>query len=773
MEKIVTGALCRAALTLLLIAGSALPAAAQSPQEDLLERQVIVMFETDAVSLPPDLVKVAATRAQVVPALARVLERFEARELARGYAGFRRSDTLRVLADGRRYRTQDYTKLFVITLPEGVNRDSVVAHLERLPFVRYAEKNQRVVPRTEPARFSFSTQRFMIPSALVTPNDPYFSQQWGLKNSVGPDIRAEQAWELSKGSTDITLGVVDTGTDFHNHPDLNGRFTGASTPGANHGTAVAGIIGAKTNNGTGVAGVDWNARIHVENTSFDLTYTAQSIDRTVAAGARAINNSWGYVDRSILLTNALFNAYRANVLIVQANPYQTGGGNPNATSNYPNEIAPWMMNVGAMTQNGGAFWDTGVRSFTDVGAPGEGVYSTQSGGTYGSNTGTSFAAPHVTGIAGLLLAKNPSLRNYDLEQIIKRTAQNYPIFDSQIGYGMVDAYEALRFISAPNVVTHGPAQLSRIYSNTTRTFVNSPAPDLGSGTYYGVDVYKLSASGNFSYGSNPIAWLSIGESGMSVANPNNAQRWISESVSPTSYSATTYFYFMRTNLLGQQIDRWLPFDPTVFERDAGYEYTAIGLPQPPLTAWISGPDWLTWRQQGTYTASYSGGSGSASYHWYSRTLGTSTWYDTGITTKTYSFLMSNTTGVELKVNVTRGSENASPTKTVQYCTGSSCGALRAAHETALPEAFALHGAAPNPVRDAADVRFDVPEQAHVRLTVFDVMGREVARLVDDVRAPGTYTARFESGGLPSGVYLVRMVAEGGSFQQVQRVTVVR
>ena len=96
-------------------------------------------------------------------------------------------------------------------------------------------------------------------------------------------------------------------------------------------------------------------------------------------------------------------------------------------------------------------------------------------------------------------------------------------------------------------------------------------------------------------------------------------------------------------------------------------------------------------------------------------------------------------------------------------------------ETALPEVFALHGASPNPVRDAADVRFDVPEEAHVRLTVFDVMGREVARLVDDVRAPGTYTARFEAGALPSGVYLVRMMAEGssGSFQQVQRVTVVR
>ncbi len=93
----------------------------------------------------------------------------------------------------------------------------------------------------------------------------------------------------------------------------------------------------------------------------------------------------------------------------------------------------------------------------------------------------------------------------------------------------------------------------------------------------------------------------------------------------------------------------------------------------------------------------------------------------------------------------------------------------------LPEVFALHGAAPNPVRDRAEVRFDVPEEARVVLAVYDVMGRQVARLVDETQSAGVHTTPFDASLIPSGVYLVRMTAEGASgvFQQVQRVTVVR
>ena len=89
----------------------------------------------------------------------------------------------------------------------------------------------------------------------------------------------------------------------------------------------------------------------------------------------------------------------------------------------------------------------------------------------------------------------------------------------------------------------------------------------------------------------------------------------------------------------------------------------------------------------------------------------------------------------------------------------------------VPETFALHAAYPNPFNPTAEIGFDLPEASNVRLVVYDVMGREVARLADGLMGAGSHRVRFEAAGLPSGVYLYRL--EAGAFAQTERMTLVK
>jgi subtilisin family serine protease len=720
--------------------------------------------------------------------LSSVLSRYGASELVRPLPNFERTDTLRTARDGRAIYAPDYTRLYRITLPSAADVDSVVAKLNRLPFVRYAEANQIVHPRWSPVDAAPGYAERSEGLLAVTPNDPRFGEQYALDNPSGPDIDAKRAWDITTGSSSVTLGIVDTGVDFFSHPDLSGRFTGSTPVAGNpHGTRVGGIIGARTNNAVGIAGVDWSARVHSDLFG-DAAATAGAITRTVAQGAQVINNSWGLSGRSQLLTDALFDAYRSNVLLVHANPYESGL--PGQTSDYPNDIAPWILNVGAVDQFGFAWDNTGVKAYTDVAAPGVQILTTNLGGGYTSlYSGTSFSAPHVTGVAGLLLAAAPSLKNYDLEQIIKRTAAHQDGtsgYNPETGYGMVNAYEAVRMVAPPNVVVHGPAQLTRVASGATRTFLTSPAPGLAAGRYYNVEVWELEADESFAFTSTPQVWLSNGEPGLSAAHPNSGQRWIQESVSSTSYNASTFFYFIKYNLLAQRIDRWVPFDPTIYKRDGSYKFTAIGEPAPysPLTALIDGRTHLGWNEVSTYRADHTGGTGPVSYRWYTRTPGTPFWTDTGSQSRHYDLVMRYASGVELRVRVTRGNETVYAYHTVQYLgvePPPDCGgaiiclqSMQKLKMQPLPTEFDL-SSSPNPVQDRATVRYDLPEAGYVHIEVFDMLGRRVRTLVNESVSAGRFTSELDVVGLPSGMYLARMSVQTaeGSQQFTHRLMVAR
>ena len=811
--------LLTAPLTLVCLFGFALPARAQDDgpvQEELVERQIIVMFKTDRVKLPSGATSAGLERASMPSGVKTLLQGFNAQELAEAFPSFRRADTTRVLDDGRLYRVPDYTNLFVITLPAGVNRDTVVARLERLPQVEYAEKNGLVVPRESPPALPYKDASFMpyrdatfedvlleqsstlaMPPEVIPTNEPLFDQQWGLKNEIGPDIEATHAWTITKGSSSIKIGIVDTGV-YSGHNDLSGKVSGATTDGSGHGTRVAGVAAAKGQNSDGrVVGVDWNARI-VSGRTGTLMQTAQAIDAVVAAGARVVNNSWGYADQSTVLNQSLRSAYGAGVLLVHANPYSEGS--VDQVSSYPNNLGPWILNVGAMNQSGGRWATTGSRSFTDVAGPGQDIISTTNTGPTATliRSGTSYAAPHVTGTASLMLAANANLRNYDIEHILKRTAQRWPTFNSYIGYGMINAYAALQRVKAPNTVAHGTATFTKVASNRQMSFTSGPLPGTGSGTYW-CDVYEMKATASHQYQETPWAWLSPTAKGFSGANPNNAQTYLQESVSKTSMTLQTFFYFVRTDLQGRTINQWAPFDPTAFRRPNGtYEYTVVGKPGTPppptspppaptsfaVSGNLGGPPQLSWNAVSGATGYKVYRCSNASYTCTSfsqiGTTSATSFTDNGKVIETDCF-GSHGEITQYHVRAYNGGGNSAPSGSdgVETCADASKADAALAGQggalEALPAAYALEAAYPNPFNPTTEIRYALPEAADVRLTVYDGLGREVARLVDGPVGAGHQQATFDAGGLPSGLYLYRLEAKGAAeaFSKTGRMVLVK
>ena len=198
---------------------------------------------------------------------------------------FNKADTLKVMENGQRIKQLDMTKLFKIKVPAGKKRQELIEYLNSMPEVLYAEPNGRAVP-------------------LAIPSDIRFSEQWGLKNNTNPgaDIHAEAAWEIYKGNSNNIIAIVDGGVQT-NHVDLDSKISGGDTGFGwdGHGTHVAGIAAAESNNTQGVSGVDWNARIHpqrIDNIADDADSYQAIIDAVnFSSNVHVLNHSWELVDK--------------------------------------------------------------------------------------------------------------------------------------------------------------------------------------------------------------------------------------------------------------------------------------------------------------------------------------------------------------------------------------------------------------------------------------------------------------------------------------------
>lgn len=316
--------------------------------------------------------------------------------------------------------------------------DATIAELKKQEGVIYAEPN------------------YYVEATDITPNDPEWGNQYNLAA-----IRAPAGWQLNTGAVWVTIAIIDSGVDL-SHPDLFVRIL----PGYDfvnndndpqddngHGTHVAAIAAASSNNAVGIAGVNWGANIlpiKVLNASGNGTYAnvAAGIVWATDNGAQIINLSLGGGAPSFVLSDAVDYAYNHGVILVAS----TGNAGAPAVL-YPAAFDA-VIAVGAtdMTNAWAGFSNYGPE--VDVVAPGVNIYSAYPDGGYGYRSGTSMAAPHVSGLAAILWGI-PGNGPTNIRTIIESTAQDLgvPGWDEYFGYGLIQMDAAIQQAQPPDTAT--------------------------------------------------------------------------------------------------------------------------------------------------------------------------------------------------------------------------------------------------------------------------------------------------------------------------------
>lgn len=317
--------------------------------------------------------------------------------------------------------------------------------------VQFVEEDHliQVEPITNTVEFS---ELEKIRSSAITTDDPLLERQWGLTN-----VNAQEAWEHARVSPiSARIAILDTGVNS-NHQDLRGKvihqanFSSSETVEDihGHGTHVAGIAAALTNNGNGIAGISYNSagimNIKVLGDTGSGTHSdvAEGIIYAANQGAHVINMSLGSTNSNETLRIAVNYAYTKGVLLVGA-----AGNNSSSTLHYPaayNEV----LAVAATNQSNELATFSNYGSWVEVAAPGQDILSTFSEESEDSMTqyrvasGTSQAAPIISGLAGLIKATNPSLTNSQIRSIIQRAAIQ-SVSGGTIRFGRIDAMRAIQ-----------------------------------------------------------------------------------------------------------------------------------------------------------------------------------------------------------------------------------------------------------------------------------------------------------------------------------------
>lgn len=288
-------------------------------------------------------------------------------------------------------------------------------------------------------------------SVDLVPNDALYAGQWGL-----PAVSAPTGWDVTTGSSSVTVAVLDTGVDA-SHPDLARRLAPGTdlvnrdsdpTDDNGHGTLVAGIVGADSNNGIGVAGMDWNARlmpVKVLDASGSgyMSTVAEGVVWAADHGAKVINMSLSGATGTSTLQSACAYAYQKGVVLVAA-----AGNDGTDAPRYPAAYDS-VISVGSLSGDTRSSYSN-YGATLELMAPGGLIYTTQKGGSYVRASGTSMAAPFVAGLAALVCSADPTAAPDRVRQVLAATATDLGAtgWDPEYGWGRIDAAKALAALGA-------------------------------------------------------------------------------------------------------------------------------------------------------------------------------------------------------------------------------------------------------------------------------------------------------------------------------------
>ena len=366
-----------------------------------------------------------------------------------------------VSALGTTLRHFAQSHVYHLRVRPGTDVRKLMAKLKNTPGVAYVEPNHLVSH-----------------ADISLPNDPALNSgnaQWAPFQTA-----TAQAWDIwkPKNTKPIIIAVVDSGVD-DKHPDLTNMIlrdakgnvigynaltntVGPTPADCPHGTHVAGIAAAQTNNGQGISGMaGWTGDSGYTDTSHikvmpvkvldangngTTANVAAGVDWAVAHGANIINLSLGGPDPDSTLYKSIQNAWAKNCVIVAA------AGNYGTTMSFYPAAVNNVVSVAATSYNAAdslPSWSSRGWWVT-VSAPGDTIMSTMPNGQYAYDSGTSMASPHVAGLAALIWAQNPALKNSDIVKTIVAATDKYPASADPIarGSGRINSYNALKAVNA-------------------------------------------------------------------------------------------------------------------------------------------------------------------------------------------------------------------------------------------------------------------------------------------------------------------------------------
>ncbi len=465
-------------------------------------------------------------------------------------------------------------------LYETKNGESIEKLIERLkknPNVEYVEPN------------------YIYQSATINTNDTYKDNLWGLDNTgqtlngtVGTsdaDMDVPEAWEIPGVNTnDVIVAVIDVGVGYH-HPDLidnmwdgtncldeNGVFLGGCEHGYNyvnntknplpgapinpgHGTHVAGIIGAKKNNGLGIIGISQNARIMALKVDLSSYQIVKAINFAIKNNVKIINASYGGTGMSQTEYNAINSFINNGGIFIAAAGNDTSDND--TTSFYPASFnLDEIVSVAATNQLDGisSFSNWGLAT-VDIAAPGSNIFSivctsdctTSIASQYQYWNGTSMATPQVSGLAALIWGINSSLSNLGVKNIILSTGDSISSLNSKILTGKrINAYNALNSLSNLSlyIPTGGytndniiPASQINVLNGAVT--VNFKIKDAYSGLTEQLSDFSYSTDGG-TFWSPPTN----GDSSFSLSPNWNSNNYISK----TDYSGSSYSFTFNSDI---------------------------------------------------------------------------------------------------------------------------------------------------------------------------------------------------------------------------------